>query len=433
MVPEALRKQVLHLGHDHVLRGHYDRAKTHERLREKFWWPGMYKDVQSWVQQCEDCQRRKRPGKPWTGAMQPLEAVRPLHLVGVDHLGPFPTSLEGNKYLLVMMDHFTKWGEAYPVPDVTAETTARVILERWILQLGAPEVLVSDRGTAFLAEITQVMARTVGALHTPSTSYHPQTNGLVERFNRTLLDAISIAVGSSKETWDQVVPYVCASYRWSPQGTTGESPFFLMYLRDPNLPALEDGHKFSEYLPDRLKKVEVIYDSLRLRFEEAREKMIEGHPVSKEELDPGTFVWLHRPNLDGEQNKLGSHWSGPYRVLARRGESVYQVRNVHNPGDVQVVNVNRLKQAYFSLERQASLEPREEAGEATPGDQEYEVEAVLKHRKHKGRLQYLVKWKGWMQKWNSWVWEEDLQAQKLVEDYWRRVPSRPKRNPPQWR
>ena len=142
-------------------------------------------------------------------------------------------SYDGNRYAVVFVDYLTKWPEVFAVPD---QTVAHLLVEKVISRHGVPTEVLSDRGSAFLSKLMEGVYEVMGIHKVNTTAYHPQTDGLVERFNRTLIDMLGKTVEKSGRDWDRHLSYVLYAYRAGRQESTQESPFFLLYGRDPQLP-----------------------------------------------------------------------------------------------------------------------------------------------------------------------------------------------------
>ena len=157
---------------------------------------------------------------------------KPFHRVAVDVL-TMPLTSRGNRYIVVFMDYFTKWAEAFAVPDQQAPTIARLLVDNIVCRHGVPEELLSDRGANFLSDLILEMCRILGIKKLNTSGYHPQTDGLVEKFNSTLLGMMSKCSESKSLEWDQQLPTLLFAYRSMVQKSTKESPLFLLYGRDP--------------------------------------------------------------------------------------------------------------------------------------------------------------------------------------------------------
>ena len=154
--------------------------------------------------------------------------------MGVDVL-QLPLTFSGNQYAVVFMDYFTKWPEVFAVPNQKAEIIARLLVECVISRHGVPELLLSDRGANFLSELVNEVCKLVGTVKINTAGYHPQCDGLVEKFNSTIINMLSKCVEKHGRDWDDHLPYLLFAYRVAVQESTQESPFFLLYGRDPRV------------------------------------------------------------------------------------------------------------------------------------------------------------------------------------------------------
>uniref|UniRef100_A0A6G5AC55 Putative tick transposon n=1 Tax=Rhipicephalus microplus TaxID=6941 RepID=A0A6G5AC55_RHIMP len=156
----------------------------------------------------------------------PVEApAKPFTQIGMDFLGPFPTSTTGNRWIIVSTDYLSRYAETKAMQRGTAAEAAQFFIENIVLRHGAPTTVITDRGPAFTAELLESVLRLSGTAHRRTTAYHPQTNGLTERLNRTLTDMISMYVDTEHKNWDQILPYVTFAYNTARQETTGMTPF----------------------------------------------------------------------------------------------------------------------------------------------------------------------------------------------------------------
>ena len=159
-----------------------------------------------------------------------------MERVGVDILGPFPATYRGNRYVLVAMDYFTKWPEAYAVADQSAVTTAEHLVNEMFCRFGVPEELHSDQGQNFEAQVFQEVCKRLGIKKTRTTPLHPQSDGLVERFNRTLATQLAILTSRQQRDWDLHLPLVLWVYRTAVQESTKCTPSALMFGRELRTP-----------------------------------------------------------------------------------------------------------------------------------------------------------------------------------------------------
>ena len=156
--------------------------------------------------------------------------------VAVDVLGPFKPSNRQNRYILVFSDYLTRWCEAFPVPSIEANMIARLLVDEIIARHGAPRVLLSDKGTNFLSKLVAEVCKIFQIQKVNTSSYHPQTDGLVERFNSTLCQSLSMYVAKNQKDWDDFIPLILFAHRTSISEAIGDSPFYCLYGREPRLP-----------------------------------------------------------------------------------------------------------------------------------------------------------------------------------------------------
>ena len=236
VIPASLRHDVLSSCHDDPTAGHLGHIKTYEKVRQRYYWHGMFKDIEHWCRTCIDCAMRKRPRHHHKAPLLPIPVQGPFDRLAMDILGPLPTTHDGNRYILVFSDYYTRWPEAYALPSIEAPRIAQLLVDEILARHSTPRTLLSDRGSNFLASVVQSVCQIMNTRRLHTTAYHPQTDGLVERFNATLCEGLSMYVSTHQKDWDKHLPLVLFAYRVSPNATTGESPFYLLYGREPRLP-----------------------------------------------------------------------------------------------------------------------------------------------------------------------------------------------------
>ncbi|XP_076851923.1 heat shock 70 kDa protein 12B [Brachyhypopomus gauderio] len=339
VVPQGLRDTVLQAVHGLPGSGHFGITKTLHRLRQRFWWPGCRAGVELFVHCCDTCAAKKGPARVSRAPLHPMQSGCPMERVAVDVLGPFPVTESGNRYVLVAMDYFTKWPEAYAVPDQSAVTTAETLLHEFFCRFGVPEVLHSDQGRNFESDVMTEVCRLLGVHRTRTTPLHPQGDGLVERFNRTLATQLAMATQENQRDWDKQLPLVLLACRSALQETTGFTPAMLMFGRELRSPVdlafgapptddvnVEPGPVFVSRLRTRLldvhKRARGSQAGAGLRQKRAYDMRCYGGP-----LPVHSEVWLYNPRRKkGLCPKLQSAWVGPCTVLARVSDVVYRIR-----------------------------------------------------------------------------------------------------------
>ncbi|RXN33751.1 gag-pol fusion [Labeo rohita] len=158
--------------------------KTRDAISSRFYWPGMEEDIRKWIAQCPECQARRSTLKE-KKAYIPIEITEPLELVGMDLVGKLTPTKQGNQYICVMIDYFTKWTEAYPQKSKSAKEVSDCILD-FFYKFGAHKRILTDQGKEFVNKINFDLCESLGIKRSLCSPYHPQTNGLVEKMNGTI-------------------------------------------------------------------------------------------------------------------------------------------------------------------------------------------------------------------------------------------------------
>ncbi|GFT96771.1 retrovirus-related Pol polyprotein from transposon 412 [Trichonephila clavipes] len=236
VLPRSRIPGVLKELHGSPTGGHFGVMKTLHRVRERFCWGKVRADVEQWCKSCDACSARKGPKIRSRGKLHRYNVGAPFERIAFDILGPLPRTASGNKYLLVVMDYFTKWPEVYPIPDQEAPTVAEAVVQHWISRYGVPLQLHSDQGRNFVSAVLKGVCELLGIDKTKTTPLHPQSDGMVERFNRTILNNLSLMVSKNQQDWDQKVPLFLLAYRSAVHETTGYSPSQMLFGRDLRLP-----------------------------------------------------------------------------------------------------------------------------------------------------------------------------------------------------
>ena len=336
VVPKSKRQEVLKEIHAGVAGGHLGEEKTVSRLKERNYWPGHWTDVREFCRTCSECTSRKSPSPRNRGPLYPMQ------IVAVDILRPLPITENGNLYVLVASDYFTRWVEAYPIPNQEAVTVARILTQEMFFRFSVPEQLHSDQGRQFesqlIAEICISKTRT--------TLYHPQGDCLVERFNRTLLNMLAITVKGHQGDWEDHIRAVCLAYNSSVQHTTGYTiqariPLDLMFKSN-----LREEMPHSDYAVLLKSTLEEAYGQVRVKMELKQEvqKQSYDRKVHGKPYNVGDMVWLHSTVVPrGTTKKLHHPWTGPYRVVKCLSDITYRIENVKFKRQRHVVRFHRLK------------------------------------------------------------------------------------------
>ena len=235
VIPQSMQRQILTWAHDHPTAGHAGRIKTLFRLSSRVYWPSMRKDVFKYVQQCLSCQQFKYNNFSTSSPMQLHIITKPWHTIGIDIMGPFPPTLRQKRFLLVIVDYFTRWIEIFALRQTTATDVVNILINEIFCRYGFPTYILSDNGPQFVAQLFQEICKSLGIGRKLTANYHPQTN-MTERVNRTLKPLIAIYAQRHPGLWDKEIQKLAFAIRTSVNETTGDTPAYLNFGRDPQTP-----------------------------------------------------------------------------------------------------------------------------------------------------------------------------------------------------
>ena len=334
VLPTELRPTVLKLAHSIPMAGHLGRKKTTDRIIQRFYWPGIFRDVQDYCRTCTQCQKLLMRGFK-KALLVPLPIMdEPFKRIAMDIVGPLPRSSSGKRYILVICDYATRYPEAVAMRTIDANAVAEELLA-FFSRVGVPEEILTDQGTNFTSQLLAEVYRLLQIKPIRMTPYHPQTDGLVERFNGTLKAMLKkTAIDEGKE-WDRLLPYLLFAYREVPQASTGFSPFELLYGRNVRGPLdiLKETWEAKRKSPksvvsyvlmmqERLSKLStLVHDNLR-KAQEKQKEWYDCH-AGERKFQAGDQVLILLPT---STNKLLAEWCGPYTVTRKISDVNYEVQ-----------------------------------------------------------------------------------------------------------
>ena len=353
-LPPTWRDHALRQVHDAPGGGHRGKEGTFRKLQQQFWWPGMRNSADQWVDQCGVCGQLRGPNPNIRAPLWPIEESAPLQRLAVDVVGPLPRTRAGNRYILTMIDPFSRWAEVAALKDHTAKTVASAILHHWVSRFGTPQEILSDQGPEFESALMRHFCKLLGVQKLHSSPWHPQTNGAVERFNRTLKSLLQGHSDRDLQEWDLTLPICMWAYRSAIHASTGFSPSRLLMGREmanPVMALLEDP---THPAPEAEEYARWVQEAIRGVAENARETMGRAKARQKAHYDrratavptyqQGNLVWLkNEAPVPGAGNKFKRPWKGPYMVLAKVGEVNLRITDPSRRGRQWVVHVNRVK------------------------------------------------------------------------------------------
>ena len=401
IVPLSHRRTVLKYMHDIKASGHLGIKKTLSRLRTRYYWPGCQNDVKVYIGGCEKCAKRKGPIPTKYAPMQVVRSGFPMERLAIDILGELPTTERGNKYILVIADYFTKWTECFPMPNMESKTCAKILVEEVVSRFGVPNCIHSDQGRQFESRLFKDMCQLLQIDKTRTTPYHPQSDGMVERFNRTLCAMLSSFVNDNHTNWDTMLPYVLMAYRSSDHETTGMSPNMLMLGRETTIPldilyempVSLKSYDINQWVWELRETLETAHTFVRQNTGTSiqRQKRYHDEKANYEQFKVDDTVYVYFPvKKTGQTSKFSSFWRGPFKIVRKCSEALYKVDCGRN-GLVQLVHIDRIKKAKkqkFTDESDIlaspGVEPEilipDEAGIEVEGSDDIEKEVVTHSR-----------------------------------------------------
>lgn len=230
-VPTGFRQQIMEQHHDELLGGcHQEFDRTYALIRQKYFWPGMYRSIQQYVMSCDTCQKAKKHKPNLPPPLTPMPIASKFERWHIDILGGLTTSHLGHKYILLVVDSFTRWMEAIPLKTQEASEVATALYREVVSRYGAPQLLVSDRGQHFMSRLVKAFSEIFSIKRHFTSAYHPQTNSTCERYNSTIAQALHAYCAKSQEKWDFFLPGVLMALPRTPATrSTQHSPFFLLF------------------------------------------------------------------------------------------------------------------------------------------------------------------------------------------------------------
>ena len=257
------------------------------------------------MRNCPVCAQTKLNSPHGKAPLQPIEVNEPFLFWAIDYMGPLSETTRGNKHLLVVMDHFTKWYEVLPIQNQRASTMADILVNRIFSRFGPPTISHSDQGRNFESNLMQKVCSLMGIHKSRTTAYHPQCDGQVERQNRTLQEMLAAFVSEHKDDWDTWVSLAAYSYNISCHESTGFSPYELVFGHSPRTPLELDSDipiKYpssqSEYSQSVRKVLHSFNHKARANLQQSRQRQQNSQSSVTNKWSPfmpGSSVWLRQP------------------------------------------------------------------------------------------------------------------------------------------
>uniref|UniRef100_A0A5S6Q3Y4 RNA-directed DNA polymerase n=1 Tax=Trichuris muris TaxID=70415 RepID=A0A5S6Q3Y4_TRIMR len=313
-VPATLRPAVFRATHG---LSHPGVRATKRLMLARYVWPGIQRDVAQWTRHCLHCQQAKVQRHTRSAPKDfPLPHSRFEH-VHTDIVGPLPSS-DGYRYLITAVDRFTRWPEAWPARDSSARTVAEIFFANWVARFGVPCQVTTDRGRQFESHLWATLSKLLGTEHAPTSAYHPQANGLVERFHRQLKAALVARMQATGVRWTTALPLVLLGIRTALKVDIGLAPAEMVYGSTLRLPADFLAPTESPGNLDPTNFASILKATMhRLRPTPPRRNS--PSIFVSEALKDCSHVFVQEPGLS---RALTPPYAGPYRVLRRTDKTI---------------------------------------------------------------------------------------------------------------
>ena len=383
VLPETLRPRVLHLTHHSLLAGHPGQTRLYNTLRRTYYWPHMAADVFATVRNCGRCAKNRILLRKRTNYLRLFPATRPLESVAIDVLGPLTKTKKGHRYILVMTCRFSKLTQVVPLKTITSYNIALAFCTHWVFKFGPPQHLVLDNAQNFTAKFFQSVCAHLGVALRFITTYHPQSNGQAERYNRTLAAMLRNYVNDHQDDWDQYAEALTYAYNNHIHRSVGTTPFDLVLTRPPpdfslhhavnprERPTAGRKADFVNRLDEAINRAYASLIRTQARYKADYDKTIR---KANHNIRAGDWIYLDNP--ERTPGKLETHAQGPFEVLASDGHTF----TIQRDGITERVSSDRLTAAPRPTHEQPNA-----ATEHTPtlprgvelSDERYVVDKIL--------------------------------------------------------
>ena len=418
----SLKRGVISLYHDSLTAGHPGISNTTWAVTRDFWWPAMKKDVTEYIKGCTTCQSRKnQPNQPKPSPF-PISSdaySTPFTSIAMDFIVKLPLS-DTYDTILTITDTFSKASIFIPCNEtVNTEQTAKLYTTYILPHYGLPRRIISDRDPRFTSVFSRELCRTLGISQTISTAYHPQTDGQSERTNQRLEQYLRIFIDYHQQNWAPLLPLTQYTLNAWPNATTKKAPFELILGHVPKV------HQSAR--PFKSPSVENQLQQLKQAREEAKEALQKATnltlPTHFKPYQIGDQVWLEGRNLHTTHpsSKLAPRRYGPFTITRAMSRTSYQLKllpqwKLHNVFHATLLTPYK----ETTLNGHSYQEP---APDLIDGQPEWEVESVLKVRRRRNQLQFLIRWKGFSEAHDSWEPAKDVHADERIEEFYKRHPT----------
>ena len=334
-IPRGMRNDVMNYFHTGNTFNHQGIHKMYDTMVKYVIWSGMDKDIKKFCGTCDSCHASKTKYKKYAeGKIKIFPAKKPFQQIAMDIVGPLPVTTEGNRYLLTIIDRFTRFVTAVPIKEVSAVNIAKTFINNWVYLYGPPKEILTDNGTQFASNIFKNISKLLNVKQLFTTPYHPECNGMIERFHKYLKERLKFKAIDKRldyfsgDDWDIHIPNICHAYNISTHTTTKYAPYELVFGRRPELPLIlaelnqeyleEEVKDYDQYLETLIKQLNLI----RGKAKKLNLKNVQ-RAISRINKNRGTFPFKEGElvmkyvgnGMVGTKKKLREEWDGPYEIF----------------------------------------------------------------------------------------------------------------------
>ena len=370
VLPKRYRRLVYKELHEEM--GHLGSERTVHLARQRFYWPHMQKDIEDFISNRCKCIKQRRPVFKTRDPLKPIITTSPFEMVSIDFLH-LERSSGGYEYILVIVDHFTRYCQAYATRNKSAKTAAEKLYNEFIPRFGFPTKIHHDQGAEFENKLFHRLEQLCDVIHSRTTPYHPEGNGQVERFNRTLLSMLRTLPESFKSHWKDHLNKVVHAYNCTHHESTGYSPFYLLFGRHPRLPIdlvfntkpATESVPYPQYVANWQSAMKEAYEiaAQHSKAKGDKAKAFYDQKVRSSTLLPGDRVLVKNLAERGGPGKLRSYWEDKvYHVIQHKNPDspVYQIQPESGDGKIRTIHRNLLFPCGDFLPDTAEVKPKQQ-------------------------------------------------------------------------
>jgi hypothetical protein len=418
-IPPNCRSHAFKICHDSPSAGHFGIRKTINLLNRDFWWPSLNSDAKDYIRSCETCCRSKDSRHNPYGYLQPLEIPnRPWISIAMDFITDLPES-SGFTCIFVIVDRFSKMCHFIPFENVpSAPDTASAFMKTVFRLHGLPNEILSDRGTQFTSKFWTAVCDALDIKLKFSSPSHHQTNGLTERVNSVIEQYLRCFANYKGSNWSNYLYLAEFSYNNAIQESSNYSPFYANYgfnpRHSPEIPSNIDVPRAEDFvvnLSDLSKELKKNLETASKKQENFANK----HRTQAPEFKKNDKVWLNSSLILRNKNKkLKPRKLGPFKIIKKISPVTYKLDLPKKYRIHPIIHVSELEPYYEDNFNRTQAPP---PPVIIDDEEEYEVEKILDKRKHYGKIQYLIKWKGYSLSDASWEPESNLNCPELIKEF----------------